>query len=191
MVRDEAITNAFLASLLSDINDLQKNLDRVIGDLSDNELNAQPTERAWSILGCLGHINQTNELYLPRLREAHARAPAVSHGEPLPYRPSWMGRQFLSFLVPESRRKFLAPRKFRPATTPGRHTAYEDFHRTLRELANLIRESEGKDFNAVRFPSPVTRLVRFTLADGFAVVVTHTRRHMRQIERTRHLIAES
>ncbi len=187
---DEPIINPFLAGLLCDIDDLRENLDRVFSDLSDDELNTQPIERAWSILDCMGHINQANEQYLPRLREALSRAPAISDGESLPYRPSWMGRQFLSFLVPESTRKLPAPRKLRPAATQGRVCAREDSHRTFRELANLIREADGMDFNAVRFPSPVTGLVRFTLADGFVVVVTHARRHMAQIERTRHLITE-
>jgi len=53
------------------------------------------------------------------------------------------------------------------------------------EFMKFVRESVGVDYNKIRLRSPVTPLVRYSLADAFVVIVVHAQRHLLQAQRVR------
>lgn len=187
-MRDKDAANWFLRGLLRDIKELKNDIEDLTSDLSDEEMLRQPAPNSWSILSCIGHLNRTGSEYLPRLRQSASISLKIDNSDSLPYRPSWIGRVFLSNLSPSSGRRLSAPRKFRPLPTTDCLATKSEFNAQLNQLADLIGQVDGKNFNVVRFSSPVSPLIRFTLADGMAVVVTHARRHMIQISKTREII---
>ncbi|MCH8123613.1 MAG: DinB family protein [Bacteroidetes bacterium] len=187
-MREKDAANSFLRGLLQDIKELKNDIEDQTSDLSDAEMQRQPAPQSWSILSCIGHLNRTGSEYLPRLSQAASISPKIDNGDSLPYRPSWIGRVFLSNLSPSSGRRWPAPRKFRPLPTTDCLATKSEFNAQLNQLADLIGQVDGKNFNVVRFSSPLSPLIRFTLADGMAVVVTHARRHMIQITKTREII---
>jgi len=48
-----------------------------------------------------------------------------------------------------------------------------------------VRESEGVDYNRARLRSPVTPLMRYSLADAFVVTIVHGYRHLAQANRAK------
>ncbi|GMQ80739.1 MAG: hypothetical protein BMS9Abin05_0167 [Rhodothermia bacterium] len=181
--------NPFLNELLDDIEHLRTELHRLTSDLSDEEMQRPPAPKSWSILSCVAHITKTGNEYLPRLQKAANDSPTIDNSS-LSYRPSWIGKIFLSNLSPSSRRRLSAPKKFKPVPTTDCSSTRNDFNSQLDELSDLIRRVDGRDFNLVRFSSPVSPLIRFSLADGLAIVVIHARRHMAQIAKIRKVILE-
>jgi hypothetical protein len=53
------------------------------------------------------------------------------------------------------------------------------------EFLGFVREAQGIDYNKVRLRSPVTPLMRYSLADAFVVTVVHGWRHLAQAKRAR------
>ena len=52
-------------------------------------------------------------------------------------------------------------------------------------LWSTLRESEGVDYNRARLRSPVTPLMRYSLADAFVVTIVHGYRHLAQANRVK------
>lgn len=182
--------NLFLTGLLDDIEHLRTELSRLISDLSNEELQRPPRPKSWSIISCVGHLTKTGREYLPLLHRSANNAPTINRADLLDYRPTWMGKIFLSNISPSSTRRLPAPKKFKPGPTLDSESTLSEFGVQLDELSELIRTLDGKDYNRVRFASPVSPLIRFSLADGLSIVVIHARRHLAQIARTRKVVLE-
>lgn len=103
----------------------------------------------------------------------------------VPYRPGWVGGWLIKQVVPETVRKVPAPRVFRPSQSPRVDHALEKYLAQQTNFLNFVRESEGIDYNKVRLRSPVTRFMRYSLADAFGVTVVHGWRHLAQARRVR------
>jgi nucleoid-associated protein YejK len=86
---------------------------------------------------------------------------------------------------PESPKKLTAPKAFRPAGASAISGALDRYLREQEEFLNFVRQSAGIDYNRVRLRSPVTPLVRYSLADAFVVIVVHAQRHLQQARRVR------
>ncbi len=64
-----------------------------------------------------------------------------------------------------------------------------DFFARQEELGELIREADGRDLNAGKVPSPITRLLSFTLGEAFWLLTSHAQRHLLQSQRLRRMVA--
>ena len=51
----------------------------------------------------------------------------------------------------------------------------------------FVRETNGIDYNKTRLRSPVTPLMRYSLADAFVITVVHGQRHLAQARRVREM----
>ena len=53
------------------------------------------------------------------------------------------------------------------------------------KFIDFVRQCHGIDYNKTRLRSPVTALVRYSLADAFVITVVHAQRHLAQARRVR------
>src|SRR5581483_5258799 len=100
-----------------------------------------------------------------------------------PYRPTWMGKWLINTLDQEGGRKFKAPKNFQPPARPAAG-ALDRFLEEQRQVTSLVERSRRSDTD-VTLRSPVTPLMRYSLADAFEVIVAHDRRHLRQAQRVK------
>jgi len=49
-------------------------------------------------------------------------------------------------------------------------------------IAGFMRDADGLDLNKVRLKSPALGLIRYNVADCFAILVVHTDRHLTRAE---------
>ena len=154
--------------------------------LDQSLLNWKPSSNQWSIAECLEHLAISMAAYKPILNRARThgreRFPAVSAP---PYRPTWMGGWLIRHVSPDSPKKLTAPRVFRPAGVSSISGSLDRFIKEQDEFMKFVRESVGVDYNKIRLRSPVTPLVRYSLADAFVVIVVHAQRHLLQAQRVR------
>jgi hypothetical protein len=157
-----------------------------VSGLSEEQLNWRPAPEKWNIAQCLDHLtvtsNKFDAYFTAALTRGRKKKP-VSAG--LVYRPSLMGGWLIKQVNPETGRSLPAPRIFRPSESSNIHGALESFLQQQERFIKFVRETEGVDYNETRLRSPVTPLMRYSLADAFVITVVHGRRHLAQARRVR------
>jgi len=165
----------------------KKNSDQagsLAGTLSEAQLGWTSAPDRWSIAQCLDHLATTSKAFEPYLTAAISRGrdkwPVRS---PVLYRPSLVGGWLIKQVAPETTRKVPSPKVFRPSQSPLIENVLERFLQQQDEILRFVREAEGIDYNKTRLRSPVTPLMRYSVADAFVVTVVHGWRHLAQARR--------
>ena len=149
---------------------------------SDAALQKRPAEGAWSAAECLEHLSLSVENYVRRIRRtletAKTRPPRKTESFSL------VGRLFLWRMEPPVRMKRRSPRSSRPETVlPTGKQLYARFDETHRALIALLEETDRFDRTALKMPSPLSKYLKISLLDAFALFAAHDRRHLWQAER--------
>ncbi|HKP38353.1 MAG TPA: DinB family protein [Pyrinomonadaceae bacterium] len=157
----------------------------LVGQLNESQLNWKPAPEKWSIAQCLDHLAVTSHGFDSYFTKALARGrtkwPVTS---PPKYRPSFIGGWLIKQVEPVTGRNLPAPKVFRPSSS-NIENALEKFLAQQETFLQFVRATEGTDFNKTRLRSPVTPLMRYSLADAFVVTVVHGQRHLAQARRVR------
>lgn len=156
---------------------------RTIADpLSAAQLAWAPPEGGWGVGQVLEHLVTANGLYLQLCESLVARGLAAPPAATVAWKPSFVGGFLARAVAPEATRKLPAPKVFRPGPTP-RANVLPTFVGMQEQLASLIERAAPLDWNRLRGPSPVTRLIRVNLGDAFQILVNHSARHLGQAQR--------
>ena len=178
----------FLQTIVTEAEKNNETARQLVTGLSAEQLNWKPSSKQWSIAQCLEHLAVTSSRFDPYFTEAIARArtrwPVSGR---VVYKPSMVGGWLIRQVVPETTRKVSAPKVFRPADSSSIRDALESFLKQQQRFLIFVQESEGIDYNRTRLRSPVTPLMRYSLADAFVVTVVHEQRHLGQARRVREL----
>ncbi len=155
--------------------------------LTEIQLNWKPSAEEWSIAQCLEHLtvatNEFEKYFEATLNQARKKWPLTSSPR---YRPSRVGGWLAKQVSPEAPRKVTAPKIFRPDSS-NITEALEKFVNQQARFLEFVRESAGIDYNKARLRSPVTPLIRYSLADAFVITVVHGQRHLAQARRVREM----
>lgn len=157
----------------------------VVEGLSDAQLNWKPAADKWSIAQCLEHLTAASRGFDPYFVEALTRGrQRFAAASPPTYQPSFMGRWLIRHVEPESPRKLRAPKIFKPSSSNVQN-ALNNFLGQQKAFLKFVGETNGIDYNRTRLRSPVTPLVRYSLADAYVITVSHEQRHLQQARRVR------
>ncbi|MFN2578937.1 MAG: DinB family protein [Pyrinomonadaceae bacterium] len=170
----------------------QKNSDtarRLTADLTEAQLNWKPAPEQWSIAQCLEHLslatNQFENYFITALEGARGKS-AISSA-PV-YKPSLMGGWLVKYVDPASQKKVPAPKLFRPAAGSSITKSLELFLNAQAKFIDFVRQCNSIDYNKTRLRSPVTPLIRYSLADAFVITILHGERHLGQARRVREML---
>lgn len=175
-----------LRTIASQTEDINREAQKLVEGLNTEQLNWKPAPGSWSIAQCLEHLAVTSE------REESYLVGAIARGRekgsvngPLTYQPTLFGGWIIRRLLPTTTRKMPAPKVYRPAASSNIEGSLERFLEQQAKLLIFLNNSEGLDFNKIRFRSAVTPFIRFSLADNFVMTVVHSQRHLAQARRVR------
>lgn len=174
----------FLKTVISETEKNSEAARALTSDLSETQLNWKPSAEQWSIAQCLEHLAITSskfDTYFSASLERARRRWPVTNG-PV-YKPSMVGGWLARQVNPEGGRNFPAPKVFRPSESSGIHRSPEMFLHQQATFLNFVYQSAGIDYNKTRLRSPVTPLMRYSLADAFVITVLHGQRHLAQARR--------
>jgi DinB family protein len=163
--------------------ELSTEADGLVAPLSDEQFAWQPAPDRWSVGQCLDHLNATARVYLPVLDEGIAEAIRRGLYAPGPYSYNWVGRLFVYLNKPNSRFRARAPRAFHPAPVRRRQDIVAAFRAYQVQYVDRLRQANGLDLGRARVASPVAQWLRLPLGSGFALMITHERRHLAQARR--------
>jgi hypothetical protein len=156
--------------------------------LSDAQLNWKPSPEQWSIAQCLEHLAMATREFDRHLNTALDRArkkPAVSN--PPAYKPTLLGGWLAKAVDPATSRKLRAPKIFRPAAVSNIPQSLDLFLDAHNKFIDFVKQCSGVDYNKARLRSPVTPLIRYSLADAFVITALHGQRHLAQARRVREM----
>ena len=176
----------FIAMIVAEAEKNNATANDLVQGLTEEQLNWKPDAQQWSVAQCLEHLAVTSKQfngYFKQLIEG-ARLKWPTNGA-VPYRPSLVGGWLIKQVVPETTRKVPAPKVFKPSDSSSIHDALGLFLKQQEEFVRFVRESEGVDYNRARLRSPVTPLMRYSLADAFVVTIVHGYRHLAQANRVK------
>jgi hypothetical protein len=160
---------------------LSAEADALTRALSDEQFMWRPGEDGWSIAECLDHLNATARVYLPALDEGIADAIRRGvYGEG-PFKYNWLGR--LSVRFSDLRVRLRAPDDMLPAPGRSRREILAAFRAYQVQYIDRLRQANGVDLARARVRMPISSWFRIPLGSGFAVMVTHSRRHLAQARR--------
>lgn len=174
--------NLHLDRLLKDAKEVKRASETLFSSLSPEQLTWKPNRKSWSILECYDHLLVTNQLYLPKIKGAIEKAEQSPENGVVPFKPSFFARLFIRSLKPGSGFKIKTFKVFKPKNGATNLEIPSQFLSQQDELIALLKRADECDVNAVRFSSPVSKLIRFSLGEGLSVVVVHEQRHLLQAQ---------
>ena len=160
----------------------------VAGDLTETQLNWKPSPGQWSVAQCLEHLAVATQGFDKYFSAALTRAKSKSpNTNPPAYKPTRMGGWLAKHVAPESPRKLRAPKMFRPADASTIQGSLQMFLAEQQKFIDFVGQCQDIDYNKTRIRSPVTALIRYSLADAFVITVLHAQRHLAQARRVREM----
>jgi hypothetical protein len=153
--------------------------------LNEQRFNWRPQPDQWSIEECLAHLLIAGNWEIRAIEDAigHAKAHGLTGVGPFHYGP--LERLVVRKTEPPVKRKFTAPKRFRPLHEQPVTAVLPSFLHLQSQLTLLARSAEGLDLARIKVPTPISRLLRLSLGMTFAQVAAHERRHLEQAWRVR------
>jgi DinB superfamily len=178
--------------LVAELKEYERQIEQVREDaadlirgLSDAQFNWSPGPNRWSVAQCLEHLNVSARLYWPVLAEAVTRSRASGLMSPGPFKHGWIGKILVYVAEPPVRRRFTAPKRFRPLSNLPLNQVWPQFLTFQGRLLELLREANGVDLARTKVPFPASDMIQLTLGHGFALVAAHERRHLWQAQQVK------
>ena len=174
--------NRELDNLLSELRKISGDATGIFGDLTAEQINWKSGAEGWSVGQCFEHLIKTNLLFFPELERIAGRTRTNSFWENYSPLSSFFGNLLVKSLQKDGR-KFKAPSQaIVPPSEIDAHIV-ELFAAHQSELIEKVKSTEQADWQKTKITSPFMKLITYTLADGYRVVIEHERRHIRQAER--------
>jgi hypothetical protein len=175
-------TTLSLADVGAELAAIARDTQSVFGLLDEHQLNWRPDASRWSVAQCFDHLLNANREIFQAIDAAMdgSRPPTLWQLPPLPRLFGWM---LIKSQMPESKRKFTAPRKAEPASSAIDPRIIELFVAHQHETAARVRSLDGRDVARIIMVSPFASFITYSALDGCRLIVTHERRHFEQARR--------
>ena len=185
--RDQTFTSPYLRDSHERLTKSCERAQSLAGDLKAVQLNWKPSDDKWSIAQCLEHMLVGANLYGENIGQAIKRAQGKGLHAPADLQPrhTVAGALILRVVEPTAKRVMSSPEIFDPARSQVSNDVLNRFVQSHENIAELMSECDGLDFNRLKLSSPVSFLIRINAADAFEILVNHAERHLNQADRVR------
>lgn len=146
--------------------------------------NRRPPAGGWSVAESLDHLNATARLYLPAIADAMEDGRSRGWVARVPDGRTWKGRLLAWSQEPPYRLRTRTFAELEPATDLEPDEVIEEFQALHEELIVRINEAGTLDQRRIRIRSLLNPRLELSLADWFAFLTAHGRRHLWQAENT-------
>lgn len=163
--------------LRQDIQGLIETVEHSFMELPEPELNWKESNKQWSALECIEHLNRYNRYYNSAISKAIEKVPA---GAAIEFISTWIGAKFIDMMRPENKKKQKTFNRMNPVGSKLSITVLQEFIKHQQELLALIDRAAGKDLKTGKVPVEFFKLLTFTVGDALQFVAVHEQRHMLQ-----------
>jgi hypothetical protein len=176
-------TTLSLADVGTELGVIARDTHSLFGRLDERQLNWRPAAASWSVAQCFDHLLNTNRGMFEAIDAATDVARSRTLWQRLPVLPGVLGRMLIKSQMPETKRKFTAPRKAQPASSAIDPRIIERFIAHQHESAERVRALQARDTARIVMVSPFAAFITYSVLDGCRLLVTHERRHFEQARR--------
>ncbi|GJQ64750.1 MAG: hypothetical protein SCALA702_38030 [Melioribacteraceae bacterium] len=179
----KVLQDQFLQANKSELSNLKSELESIFEKYTENQKKWKPSSKEWSIIEVTAHMAQTLRMYLDKMEPVKVKTKDRGLVQVTAFSPTWFGRLFVKFISPESSFKLKTFKIFKPEkmnVSGSPETLLFDY---ISRLINFINDIDGYDIKKLRFSSPASSFVRFTLGEAIEINVVHIQRHIAQIKR--------
>lgn len=152
--------------------------------LSELQFQWRPAPEKWSIGECLDHLNNAWGM-LPRFDRRIAQGKEKGLSGDGPFRAGLLAAFYIRSIAPPVRLRLPSPKLYRPKPDLRLEEVLPRFRELQEELQKRVEEARGLDLARLRLSSPVTRRFKMSLAEWFAFLAAHQRRHLWQARQVR------
>jgi hypothetical protein len=162
------------------IEEIKRDVVDLARGLTEAQFNWRPNPQKWSIGECVEHLNVTARLFWPEIASAVNGARVSGWFSKGPYKRTWLGKIAIRAMEPPAKRKFKAPRQFKPPANLPMMQVLSQFMAFQDRLLDLMRDANGVDLGRPRLQAPGSKLIKLTLGQSFGLMAAHERRHLWQ-----------
>ena len=164
---------------------------KLVAGLDDEQFNWRPQEDRWSMAECIDHLVVVGTMMMRRIDDALEKAEARGMKGDAPFKYGPLGNWFVRSVSGGDagrKRKFKAPAIYTPSSNHSISRLDAAFNKLQDTYVSRIERSNGLDLARVKLPSAVTRLIRLSLGQWFALLAGHQERHIMQAKEVREKI---
>jgi DinB family protein len=179
-----------IAMLIIEIDANLSHAESITHGLTREQFEWRPEPGRWSIGECFAHLNITNGFALGAIEAGIADGRACGKSGQGPFRYGFISRKFIASQEPPVKKKFTAPKAFRPPAEIDPDATLAEYRRISSELKRLTRDADGLHLSRVKvampaLPAALRAIVRMPLGGQLLLTTTHDRRHLWQAEQVR------
>ncbi|MFK8038085.1 MAG: DinB family protein [Crocinitomicaceae bacterium] len=165
-------------------NGFTEEVSKNIGKFSVEELSIQPSERSWSAIQCIEHLNAYYRYYIPVIRgkitnSRFAMPTEFFSSSPLGravYKSAKLGK------VKNVKRKLKSPKDYNPLVNLSMSTEHslKEYVKHNSDFIDLLKEASRIDMKKTKVPLSLRPVVKLNLGDALLFMVYHNERHIFQ-----------
>jgi hypothetical protein len=153
--------------------------------LNSEQINWKPTQESWSIGQCIDHLIKSNKTYFPAIEKLLADNYKPSFWEKINPLTATTGRQMITTLGVEVKKKYKAPLLFIPSKSNIKPGIVAEFATHQEDLIKLLSKIKQEQYVNAVITSPVAKLITLKLSDAIRIIVVHEQRHFQQALRVK------
>jgi hypothetical protein len=142
------------------------------------------SERSWSVLECLEHLNLYGNFYLPQIENKIRTSKTTFVPE---FKSGILGSYFAKSMLPKEKPNKMKTFKDK---NPLYKSVIDQFIIQQLQLLELLNLSANVNLNKVKIPTSITSLIQLKLGDTFHFIINHNIRHFKQIENVQKAMQE-
>ncbi|WP_228376700.1 DinB family protein [Chryseobacterium formosense] len=150
-------------------------------NISDEKLNFRNSEKSWSILECLEHLNLYGKFYIPeitnRLKNSDTKPIDI-------FSSGILGNYFAKSMLPkENLNKMKTFKSMNPIHSDLDKRVLTEFIAQQKQMIQLLNDAENVNLNKVKTSISISKFIKLKLGDTFRFVIYHNLRHIEQAKR--------
>lgn len=155
-----------------------------IASKGPSKLNWKESEKKWSVLEVIEHLNKVYDLYFPNFNKAIESAPE-NHGQDNILQRTLMGRLSIYSQKPKGQKvrfKMKTFSFFQPNTSKNSLEEVESFLDKKEAFNDFIKRARLKDLKGIKMPTALGEKMKFYIPECFEFILAHEDRHLVQIQ---------
>lgn len=147
----------------------------------DEKLNFRFSEKCWSILECLEHLNLYGKFYLPEIRKSIQNSDTTFIEI---FSSGMLGNYFAKSMLPKQKlNKMKTFRNMNPIHSNLDKKVLNEFMAQQTLMTQLLNDAEKVNLNAIKTGISISVFIRLKLGDTFRFVIYHNLRHVEQAKK--------
>lgn len=175
-----------LDELLQRSNEMGHFIENEVAGLPQDVLTRKPSEKTWSAIEVVDHLNKVYNTYLDNFDKAISSANDLPDGAESKHKSSFIGWMGAYTMKPKGQKRKFKMKTFdffQPTVEDASHDqTIQTFLSNKTRFNELIKNARSKDITKIKMPTAMGDRYKMYVGECFAFVLAHEERHMVQIQ---------